>query len=225
MHAGCIKWFALSGLLFACLTFSGCGPLLYSAKPIQAWVVDAETKQPLKDVNLTANWQLERGTMGGYVPVGQIMIMETVTDENGRFYFPAWGPKFAAQGIINSQDPQILLFKNGYHPGGADNSASENLSPMRTSDSDGKTLELKPFKGDSAQYLNELERLTLDLGSLSANKPCEWRHVPRMISAVHKAAVEIESTGVVVRPLQAFLTLPDPARCGLPSSFFENLQK
>src|SRR6266849_1854255 len=65
----------------------------YSAEPIEAWVVDADSGQPIEGVVVTANWELEIGTLGGNIPVGQIMVMETVTDQKGRFYFPAWGPK------------------------------------------------------------------------------------------------------------------------------------
>lgn len=49
-------------------------PIRYSAEPIEAWVVDAETKQPLDGVVVTANWQLKEGTFGGSVQVGQLMV-------------------------------------------------------------------------------------------------------------------------------------------------------
>src|SRR3990172_3705709 len=83
-------------LLIFCLPLTACAlvSLKYSAEPIEARVVDAETKQPLEGVIVTANWELVEGTLaGGPRVLGQMMVMEAVTDANGRFSFPALGPK------------------------------------------------------------------------------------------------------------------------------------
>ena len=69
------------------------GPLTYSAEAIEAKVIDADTKKPLDGVVVTANWQLEEGTLGGNVQAGQLMVMEAVTGKDGKFAFPGWGPK------------------------------------------------------------------------------------------------------------------------------------
>lgn len=82
-------------LLAILLPLPGCVtyPREYSAEAIEGWVVDGETGKPIEGVNVTANWELEIDTPGGRSAVGQMMIMETVTDAAGRYYFPAWGPK------------------------------------------------------------------------------------------------------------------------------------
>src|SRR6266540_7096039 len=88
----------------------------YSAKPIEAWVVDEETKQPLEGVIVVANWELRYGLEGGAY---QLTIMETVTDKNGRFYFPGWGPKAIPKELpsgarLKEDDPGLLFYKHGY---------------------------------------------------------------------------------------------------------------
>ncbi len=134
----------LMALLLPVQAYAGY-PSQYAAEAIEAWVVDAETKKPLEGVIVTANWELEAGTVGGSIPVGQLMVMETVTDRNGRFYFPAWGSKPRGHGYLVDRDPQILMFKNGYESGGLQNTPSSkiNKASLRRSEWHGKTIELQ----------------------------------------------------------------------------------
>ena len=81
------RWF----LILACMAPLQACSNSYSAKPIEAWVVDAQTGKPLEGVNVVAHWKLRYGLEGG--GSYQLHIMEDVTDKNGRFFFPAWGPK------------------------------------------------------------------------------------------------------------------------------------
>src|SRR5436309_13574367 len=77
------------GLLFtALLPLSACGGMpAYSAAPIEAWVVDADTNEPLAGVTVTANSQLVSGTLArGEIRNGQHMVMDAVTARHGRFY-------------------------------------------------------------------------------------------------------------------------------------------
>ena len=81
----------------------------YSAAPIEAWVVDADTNEPLEGVIVTANWQLVSGTLaGGEIPKGQLMVMEAVTDKDGRFYFEGWTKANLTTGELRDKDPQIV---------------------------------------------------------------------------------------------------------------------
>ncbi|MHB8535099.1 MAG: peptidase associated/transthyretin-like domain-containing protein [Sulfuricaulis sp.] len=156
-------------VLGALVSLPACaGPLTYSAEPIEAWVVDAKTKQPLEGVVVTANWQLEEGTLGGSVPAGQLMVLESVTDKNGRFFFPAWGPKRVPKGHLVNDDPQLLLFMSGYEYQRLNNPYSSNrelrLRPVRRSVWSGRTIELKKFVGTPKQRLEMLERSIPSLG-------------------------------------------------------------
>lgn len=137
-------------------------PLTYSAEPIEAWVIDAVTKKPMEGVIVTANWQLVEGTLGGSRPLGQLKVMEAVTDKNGRFAFPAWGPVEVTKGHLVSDDPQLLLFKSGYQYLRLSNQYTSDrelrLRPVRRSDWNGKTIEMKRFTGTPEEWFKMLER-------------------------------------------------------------------
>ena len=97
-----MKWRKLVvGLMVSLLLLGGCTilPGAYQAEPIEGWVVDAETGKPLEGVNIAASWELMSGGMA-VIPVGSIMLMETVTDVKGRYAFPAWGPLARNQGAL-----------------------------------------------------------------------------------------------------------------------------
>jgi len=202
----------LTGILAsACLLPLQACSMSYRAEPIEAWVVDADTGQPINGVIVTANWQLEYGTLGGNVPAGQLMVMETVSDLDGRIYFPAWGPKTVTQifsnplksgpGIID-KDPHLLLFKPGYRWLGLENNLRTdfNRGSLRKSDWNGKTIKMQKFAGSPAEYANDLGFLgrALDFArspSLRAD-PCNLKKVARMVMAVHLQGKDFERRGV-----------------------------
>ena len=100
--------FFFAFLLILVLPLQGCATA-YSAKEIEARVIDADTRQPLEGVNVVAHWVLHFGMEGGQQT--DLELMETVTDKNGRFHFPAWGPKPIPAGLpwearMKSQDPE-----------------------------------------------------------------------------------------------------------------------
>mgnify|MGYP000624985124 CR=1 FL=1 len=165
-------------------------PLTYSAEPIEAWVIDAATKKPLEGVVVTANWQLEEGTLGGNVQVGQLMVLEAVTDKSGRFYFPAWGPLKVAKGHLVSEDPQLLIFKSGYQSLRLSNQYTSDrelrLRPVRRSDWNGKTIEMKSFRGTSEEYARHLSFLHTGINSIFYRDKCAWKKIPRMVVALDK---------------------------------------
>ena len=93
----------------ACASF----PFFYRAEAIEGWVADAETGMPLEGVIVVGHWRLKGGFEGGN-PVAELKILESVTDQGGRYSFPAWGPKFALMGNLTSESPELLFFKRGY---------------------------------------------------------------------------------------------------------------
>lgn len=194
-------------ILVCCLVLmlQACGTR-YSAKPITGFVVDAESKKPIEGVVVVANWELEGGLEGGNL-VGSMMIMESVTDTNGRYHFPAWGPISAPKGTpygarLKGMDPQLVLFKSGYKPiylesGQLRPTDLSNDPPVRSSPWDGKTVELRRFEGSSlADYANALWPLNSALDPLAAR--CQWEHIPRMIMALHNQKEEFLKANVHV---------------------------
>src|SRR3954471_20127967 len=87
----------------------------YTAAPIEAWVVDADTGVPIEGAVVTANWQLVGFSYDtGGRKLGQLEVMETVTDRNGRFHFPGFTKVNISGNALREEDPQILIFKSGY---------------------------------------------------------------------------------------------------------------
>ena len=73
-----------SGLVLSSLPTHCYAFITYSAEPIEAWVVDEETGKPLEDVVVLAHWQL-RSTWIEPQIIGELTILDTKTDSNGRF--------------------------------------------------------------------------------------------------------------------------------------------
>jgi hypothetical protein len=119
-------------LLMVTLPLTACAagpPSTYSAEVLEAWVMDEETNQPLAGVHVVAHWALYGGMHTDMV--GPLMVMETVTDAQGRFFFPEWGPKKRPQGFLWYADPTLLLFKSGYTFKHLSNEVTERPDPAR----------------------------------------------------------------------------------------------
>jgi hypothetical protein len=204
----------------------------YSAEPIEAWVVDAETGQPIEGVVVTANWELERGTVGGNVPFGQIMVMETVTDKVGRFYFPAWGPKStplyvpvpmleSSPHLVN-RDPQMLLFKSGYKYKRLENAfaGDYNRGELRRSDWNGKTVKMETFRGTIKEYSAHLDFMPLR----NLLEDCGWKNIPRMLIALSQQSDIFRRNGVrELYSIERYLPT-NVSKCGSPQEFFRSFK-
>lgn len=179
-------------------------PLWYEAEPIEAWVVDEETDKPLADVIVVAHWQLEGGLEGG-TNVGQMMVMETVTDSKGHFRFSAWGPKSRPWnvlwgGTLKTRSPGLILFKTGYRYRGLENDTTEKAirgeldNPLRSIWT-GKTIKLEKFEGEWDEYARHLLSLntSLDFVLLPLHgNPCEWEQTPRILMALYAEQKSLE---------------------------------
>lgn len=205
-------------------------PLTYSAEPIEAKVIDAETKQPLEGVIVTANWELRGGpSPGGSTAVGQLMVMETVTDKNGRFHFPAWGPKLRPPLTeLHNHDPQLLLFKSGYRYAELANEPrymyqpETILEPVRRSDWNGKMIEMKPFRGSLEEWARHLGFLMTSLRFVEEN--CNWKKTPRIILALDPEKERLRKSGII-RTFYSVSYLPTNEKvCGSPQEFFRSYQ-
>ena len=224
----------LCSILACVATLPACAasPLYYSADAIEAQVIDAETKQPLEGVIVTANWQLFHSTVGGRVPGDQLMVLEAVTAKDGKFTFFAWGPKLALSGYLDNRDPQLLLFKPGYEYKRLMNQVSSktNMASVRRSQWNGKTIELKKFKGTIQAYEDHFESLNNDLEHIAADNPeeCGWRKIPDTIRAMNRERNRLVALGVNPNTLSSIdneLSMNDQfytkkGGCGSPKEFF-----
>ncbi|MHB9118459.1 MAG: hypothetical protein ACYC2R_09320 [Burkholderiales bacterium] len=219
----------------------------YSAEPIEAWVVDAETGKPLEGVIVTANWQLEIGTPGGNIPAGQMMVMETVTDKNGRLSFPGWGPEpipdrpkskssrentlldylLSSEPHLVNRDPQLLFFKSGYKYVGLENKFTRdyNKGSLRRSDWNSKTIKMEKFRGTLEEYAHYLVDLDISLGFAYRGESCEWMQVPRMIAAMDKEGRRFKENHIVFYSIKNSEDVPGQEKCGSAKEFFKDYLK
>ena len=214
-------------LLIALCPLQAC--MWYSAEAIEAWVVDAETNQPIEGVIVVAHWQL----YGGLHPdnAGELTILETVTDKAGRFHFPAWGPKFA-NARLAWMDPEILLFKSGFKYERIANelifAALSDMGPsLRRSRWNGKTIKMEKFKGTTKEYSGDLSFLN---GLLRfVEEDCNWKKTPMILIALDRQRQIFRANGIDsgIYSLDYFDGLSDKKvrKCGLPRDFFKGQKK
>jgi hypothetical protein len=149
-------------------SLQACGVLYYTADPIEAWVVDAETGAPIEGAVVTANWQLVAfGLDTGGRKQGQLEVMETVTDKNGRFYFPGFTKINLSGNALGEADPQILIFKPGYRHIRATNhypiGQEQSQGSRRRSSIIGQRLPMQRAGNDIKKYASSLGFLGVDL--------------------------------------------------------------
>lgn len=197
-------------------------PATYSAEAVEGWVVDAETNQPVEDVIVVAHWELE----SAYTP-GQMMVMETVTDKNGRFHFPAWGPKPRPPlAALTFADPEIVMFKSGYDFITLQNTPTSyyNKDSLRLSEWNGKTIKMRLFKDYIVQdgriktsaYAERIGWIQSSVDWAYSNS-CDLKYIPRMIVALHLQKKKFREQGIYssLPGFDEFIDEKYPDRCGV----------
>ena len=158
-------------------------PPSYSAKDIRATVVNEETGEPLEGVVVVALWELRQVSARP-----RIHITEAVTDAQGQFHIPGWGPKVRPPlAELAHRSPLLVLFKPGFVPLRLHTEARarveqfapnyrtmptkklrETISWYRGSPKDavqdciwdGLTLQMEPYRGTSELWLGYLQGIT-----------------------------------------------------------------
>lgn len=178
----------------------------YAAAPFSGRVVDAETGAPIAGVIVLAQWIVE-GPMEAH-PVAAMQIMETVTDENGRYSFPGWGPKSVPRPdfwswvftpALSTKDPQLFFMKSGYAhvyerndfvPGKGSDAETE----LRRSQLDGKDVALQDLRGDLHARRQDFDRLMFrPYGLLQAD--CSWTKMPLTITFLFSERQDLKTRG------------------------------
>jgi hypothetical protein len=176
-------------------------PPFYSARPVQATVVDETTRQPVAGVVVVAIWELSTISGRGHV----LQIDETVTDAQGRFSLPGFGPRLRPP-LHAAQDrmPYLILFKHGYVPLALHNMSRDKFvaafgdpkewttrqltaNRLFKFDADrvvqesfwnGLTIELEPFRGTPTRWFELIEH------AVSAVPIEDSKHTPRFYRAL-----------------------------------------
>lgn len=189
-------------LVLLCLVISlltGCTslPRIYSGEEVHGWVIDSKTKQPIKDVVVVEIWELEGGWHTDHT--ANIQIAETLTDEEGYYSFPEWGPSFTVDGRMSGSSPHLVFYKFGYDDVTRMNTVSGNLNlDNSVSEHSGKKIELVKFEGDEKLYPKKLGFFYGFLQSSSYRKPfkCMWKKVPIFTSEMIKAERYFRHKGI-----------------------------
>ncbi|HEX2831866.1 MAG TPA: carboxypeptidase-like regulatory domain-containing protein [Thermoanaerobaculia bacterium] len=95
-------------------------PALYRSEAIHARVVDFDTGAPIEGAVVFARWsRLDAFTRR---PVTAFHYYEAITDANGAFTIPAWGPRpLDYSHALDARDPELWVLKRGYLLGYYDN--------------------------------------------------------------------------------------------------------
>ena len=191
------------GLLWLVTLAAGCinlgGVIGWSSPEIVARVVTPDGA-PVAGAIVVANWNIE-GPWNG-ASLGQLAIAEVVTDHNGTFRIPAWGPRSIPKGHIRIDEPTVRIFKPGFMPliiknyEGVPMKAADYSIAFRLQN---QTIELTPFKGSLVEYESKLNRLLDSLNVLLrggvAAEGCNWRHIPRLLLSLENLKIELAEHG------------------------------
>jgi hypothetical protein len=221
------------------LPLSACGGApYYTAAPIEAWVVDAETNQPIEGAVVVANWQLVVGSLDGQRYKGQLEVKETVTDKAGRFHFEGFTKANPMLYELRGEDPKIIIFKAGYeykkvvnnYPKGG----TETPGTKRKAEVNGQTVKLEKVRPLTVRPSPTFTSTTFYFGLSTQLLPivedCEWKKTPRMIlemGAEKKRLKKIDishSVDVDVIAIDDIASYSPPG-CGSAAEFFKGYAK
>jgi hypothetical protein len=226
-------WHFIIALAAALVIVSGCsrGNFVYSAEPISAQVVDADTGVSLEGVNVLVAWELRAGM--GHSLVGYINVSEDITDRDGRFHFPGWGPtpNIDSGSAVPAESPVLLFFKSGYRSKAVENERPTGTArPLlnMTSDFDGKKIVLEKFAGSPGEYAKTFFVIRNDIDNLLRNGQCNWRSMPKFLWATHLQHQQFQSHGI--EALRSIEDMDDSdkknrPRCGSLATYVEEHRK
>jgi hypothetical protein len=168
--------------------------LAYSAEAINGKIVDEDTGAPLDGVVIVAKWTIYTMIVGRNNDM--LNVLETVSDKDGNYGFPAWGPKMLpvtsipfslSELFMEGNDPCLVYFKSGYWPALEKNlvtysppleGTETRKTPWGGFKANGKTIKLKKWDGkDEAKYY---ERVSDRVDELRGG----WKKYPRMTLAI-----------------------------------------
>ncbi|HJX10199.1 MAG TPA: hypothetical protein VJ733_06810 [Candidatus Binatia bacterium] len=185
--------------ILACMatSFACSAPLTYSAKEIHGQIVGTDTNQPIEGAIVVAQWVLFHIGPGHGGHKSRIHIHETMTDKNGNYMIPAWGPKLRPPMTeLHERDPQLSIFKSNYEPLGLSNTVISSVrhDSLRVSEWDGKVIKLTRTKQSLEDQAFRLSSFYGGLEYGSSGK--DWYNYPRMLLALYAEKARLQSLGL-----------------------------
>lgn len=215
----------------------------YSADPVYARVVDADTGKPIQGVAVVAYWELYQGSItGDGMPCGAANVAEAVTDKDGWFRIPGWGPVKGACGRMRNGNPLVYFFKPGYEylrkssGVGLDYTKEVSVAQVWWN---GHTIKLHKFsnldlsKTDLRSYSFNFTILNGQLADFVVNMPtqCNWKKIPYTLQLINAEEHRFSASGNNSSTIIDQLILNDAwfkrvaPKCGSPKIFLEGLRK
>lgn len=224
--------FAIIALAMAVGIVSGCRYTShqYQAAPITGQVVDKETGKPLEGVHVAVYWQLYDesnilGGLGGRVATDAIGVSETITDKDGYYHIPGWGPEVVSGNYLGEESPMIGFYKSGYKFRQLYNSNMTLLvtkdyisekyeyskqetekGDVYTSTWDGVVIELDKESDEIGKIISNLENVDSFIDQILRPKECESRLIKNFIADYTKRAEEIKSKYPKESKISTFMT-------------------
>jgi hypothetical protein len=197
------RWSNLLALCASASLAAACaasGPQTYRADSVRGRVLDADTHQPIQGVNVVAHWSLRWPAGIESHGSGEIVLMEDVTDAQGRFSFPAWGPtpvsaEFPKSATMSEWSPRLVFFKPRYdrvyafppYVAHAPNDRSQLLSTSTP-----EVVEMHKSSGNDLAYDaangNILNGVKLE--------GCRWTRIPRMMKTLVAESERMAQRGI-----------------------------
>lgn len=214
---------------------------ILSADPVDATLMDADTGQPLAGVPVVAYWEVKAGSMtGDSLPCGAASVEEAVTDKDGKFHIPGWGPVKGSCDYMSQLDPQFFAFKSGYTPlvfmneWRADHSVDHSVSDWngkivkmsKDSDTDPKKVGIDSYGTRFGLFNGSLEIFIVDMP-----ESCNWQKIPNMLRTLLAQERLFNAAGNPLGSIASELVTNDQyhqqvaPQCGSPKAFIEGLEK
>jgi len=153
----------------------------YGAKSVYGTVVDAATGEPIEGVNVLAEWHLWGGAENGKI-VGYPKVLETTTDVNGHFEFPAWQAHGSYAGGPGPGAPAVWFFKPDYQITVFSNNL-EAVNPLdMTPRWNGRLLKMARASSDAA--VRQSSMLGLSVAIRDIHEHSGLSALPRFVCAV-----------------------------------------
>lgn len=185
-----------SKLLFALLILSAslqaCASGPYTVAPTDAWVVDAQTGDPVEGAVIVAYWETKYGFFMEDYKLDAHHIMETTTDKEGHFALPGWGPELLTGGSLDENAPRLLIFKPLYRgrvKSGLDSVWNHKKIPLERYSGNMDGPAWKAYADDFAGFAGEFNFI------LYNHSRCDWKKIPLMLSAQIKQKKIINEHG------------------------------
>jgi hypothetical protein len=211
------------GAVLACaLVLQGCA-LSSSGASIRGRVIDAATKRPLAGVNVLAEWEFAYSLPIHGGGAQDIELLETVTNDEGWFELPSWGPKStpASVPMHAKLSGALTLFKSNYRwtIKVLDKAGAQANSISTGRDSGNLIIEMERFAGPRDKYAIHTGFIITDL-----NYPgCIWKKIPRMLIALDREAKQLDAEGLIhfLPRLRRYNSPEETASCGSAEEFFK----